>query len=144
MAYKPTRMDQIKKIIEYQQKGFSIRRIARVLGISRNTVKQYIRRFEERDLSVKDLNDPKFSREIYRSDQKEEDPRELDFQRRLPKLLKELGKIGVSRQLLWTEYINSFPKGFSYSRFCRRIKTIQSCSKCHFKNRTQSSISVEC
>ena len=122
MAYKPTRMDQIKKIIEYQQKGFSIRRIARVLGISRNTVKQYIRRFEERDLSVKDLNDPKFSREIYRSDQKEEDPRELDFQRRLPKLLKELGKIGVSRQLLWTEYINSFPKGFSYSRFCRRIK----------------------
>ena len=68
MAYKPTRMNQIRKIIEYRQNGLSIRRIARLLGMSRNTVKQYIRRFEERDLSIKDLDDPELSREIYRSD----------------------------------------------------------------------------
>jgi transposase len=122
MAYKPTRMNQIRKIIEYRQNGLSIRRIARLLGMSRNTVKQYIRRFEERDLSIKDLDDPELSREIYRSDLKTIDPREEDFQERLPKLIKELGKVGVSRQLLWTEYINGYPKGFSYSRFCRRIK----------------------
>ena len=122
MAYKPTRMDQIKRIIEYQQAGNSMRRIARLLGMSRNTVRQYIRRFEDLGFSIQDLDDPALCQEIYRSKNKSIDPIEIDFQARLPDLVKELGKVGVTRQLLWTEYINGYAEGISYSRFCRRIR----------------------
>ena len=68
MAYKPTRMDQIKKIIEFHQKGTSIKQIARLLGMSRNTVKLYIRRFEQRDIDIHDLESPELWQEIYRSE----------------------------------------------------------------------------
>ena len=122
MAYKPTRMDQIKKIIEFHQKGTSIKQIARLLGMSRNTVKLYIRRFEQRDIDIHDLESPELWQEIYRSENVTIDPREKDLQYRLPDLIKELGRVGVTRYLLWEEYIRQYPEGFSYSRFCRRIK----------------------
>lgn len=122
MAYKPTRMKQIRQIIIYHQEQFSIRKISRLMGMSKNTVKQYIRRFEDRGLSLEDLNNEELSKDLYRPEQKKLDPRELDIQKRLAKLNKELGRVGVTRELLWEEYIREYPEGFSYSRFCRKLR----------------------
>ena len=121
MSYKPTRMDKIKKIINYQEQGIPIIRIARLLGMSRNTIKQYIKRYKKLDLSLADLDDPNLSNEIYLSEDKVSE-RDRIFEKHLPDLIKELGKVGVTRQLLWSEYKIRHPDGFSYSRFCRRIK----------------------
>ncbi len=122
MAYKPTRMDQIKKIVEYHQQGIGKKRIARLLGMSKNTVKQYISRVENRAIELKDLDKGEGYKEIYRSDKESVNLREEDLKSRIPSLIKELPKVGVTRYLLWEEYKLDYPDGFSYSRFCRKIK----------------------
>lgn len=122
MAYKPTRMKQIRQIIIYHQEQVSIRKIARLMGMSKNTVKQYLRRFEDSGLSLEDLENAELAKELFRPEQQQLDPRELDLQSRLPKLNKELGRVGVTRELLWEEYILEYPAGFSYSRFCRKLR----------------------
>ena len=62
MAAKTIEMEQIKTIIELHQKGQSIKSIARLTGVARNTVKQYIKRAEEA-LYITELS-PKQSRRI--------------------------------------------------------------------------------
>ena len=47
MAGKTKTMTQIRKIIQSAQHGWSIREIARNTGMSRNTVKRYLRRIAE-------------------------------------------------------------------------------------------------
>ncbi|WP_291860862.1 helix-turn-helix domain-containing protein [Marinilabilia sp.] len=40
-------MSQIKQLLQLHQQGKSKKEIARILGISRNTVKSYLRKIEE-------------------------------------------------------------------------------------------------
>ncbi len=47
MAGKPKPMSQIKQLLQLHQQGKSKKEIARILGISRNTVKSYLRKIEE-------------------------------------------------------------------------------------------------
>ncbi len=117
MAYKPTRMDRIKKIVEYHQKGYGKRRIASLLGMSKNTVKRYLDRIEQRGIVIDELDSPEEQEKMYQRDEKVPDPRDTDIEDRIPQLLKELGRVGVTRYLLWEEYITQYPDGFSYSRF---------------------------
>ena len=49
MAYKPLRMDKRELIIKFRSQGKPIKQIARLLGISKNTVKVYIRQFKSYD-----------------------------------------------------------------------------------------------
>jgi predicted transcriptional regulator len=95
MAYKPTRMDQIKKIVEYHQKGYGKKRIARLLGMSKNTVKRYLDRIEQREIDIDELETPQEQEKMYQRDEKVVDPRETDLENRIPLLLKELGRVGV-------------------------------------------------
>jgi transposase len=44
MAGKPKRMGQIKQLILLQQQGHGIKAIARELGMSKNTVKTYLKK----------------------------------------------------------------------------------------------------
>ncbi len=46
MAYYPITMNQVKQIYQLHQQGTSIKRIASILGISKNTVKGYLRKKE--------------------------------------------------------------------------------------------------
>ncbi len=94
-------MDTIELIKDYYSQGYSKLKIARLLGISRNTVKKYLSK-SEGDLPV----DPK---------------RDRILEECFPKIMQELGKVGVTRWLLWEEYISEHPDGFSYSRFCRKL-----------------------
>jgi DNA-binding NarL/FixJ family response regulator len=43
MAGKPRPMSQIKQLLRLHSQGYSIKAIARTLGISKNTVKSYLR-----------------------------------------------------------------------------------------------------
>lgn len=54
MAYKPTRMDQIKRILTLEKEGKKIKQIARTLGMSKNTVKKYLRRHTGLDDNTSD------------------------------------------------------------------------------------------
>jgi len=112
MAYKPLRMDKINRIIEYHKKGYSKKKISRLLGLSKNTVKKYIN--QQIPKGVSDV--PKAS--VYQSDS----DRDQQLESQLPKIIMDLGKVGVTRYLLWEEYITLDSSGYSYSRFCRKVK----------------------
>jgi transposase len=128
-------MDQIKKIVEYHQKGYGKKRIARLLGMSKNTVKRYLNRIEQREIDIAELDTLKEQERMYQRDEKVVDPRDTDLENRIPLLLKELGRVGVTRFLLWEEYIAQYSEGFSYSRFCRKIR--------QYKNRQNATIKLE-
>ena len=122
MPYKPTRMDKIKRIIELQQEGCSIKQIARTLGMSKNTVKKYLRRYQKLDVDIETAELATLSEGLYGATDTGELARECRFDAMLPHLVKELKRVGVTRHLLWEEYITTDPEGYSYSRFCARLK----------------------
>jgi len=124
MAFKPLRMDKRENIIKYRSQGISIKKTARLLGISKNTVKVYLRQYEE---TKKRTEDPKVDLEEkesipYEADADKDFRRDKELQALLPQYYGELRKVGVTRYLLWEEYKESYPDGYSYSRFCRKFK----------------------
>jgi Fic family protein len=50
MAAKAIKVDQLKQVLKLKHDGFSIKAIARLTGIARNTVKKYLLKLE--DISV--------------------------------------------------------------------------------------------
>lgn len=129
MAQKPLAMEQLKQILRLYHDGVSIREITRRLGISRNSVRKYLCRFK----GVKEgASDSNLADNAYDSDL-------LDLEaERLHKLTvhfnasgSDLSKTGVTRQLLWQEYLALHPDGYSYSRYCYHLSQF-------FKNRDLS------
>ena len=79
--------------------GYSKKSIARELGLSKNTVKGYLS--EKSDPAVSKTEEKKAVL--------------FDF---FPYVQSELGRIGVTRQILWGEYRARHPDGYSYTQFC--------------------------
>lgn len=115
-------MQYVRSIILQLQKGYSQRRIARELQLSRNTVKQYANRLLNGSYSLQQLqhmDDAALACIIYaHSKLSQPDSRREDFEGRLPYFTQELKRTGVTRQLLWEEYKQAYPAGYEYSQFC--------------------------
>jgi hypothetical protein len=106
MANTPTRMQQIRLILQAHSQGQKIRAIARQMELSRNTVKDYLRRclaFEADVRVLLSMSDEELSNIAYQQASVEApNERRADFERRAKDWLVELGKVGVTRQMLWT------------------------------------------
>jgi len=122
MAFKPLRMDKRELIIKYRKQGVSIKKISRLVGVSKNTVRSYIRKREDLDNDLKGCKEELVSEQSFELDSDKDIRRDIELQAMLPKYNTELSRVGVSRMLLWEEYKKDHPDGFSYSRFCRKIK----------------------
>jgi transposase len=127
MANKTKNMLQIRRILQLLESGSSNRKIALQVGISRNTVEHYIKRFRASGKAFKELlnlDDELLSAVVYNS---QSSPRKDDRYERLAPLLsgfvKELSRRGVTRLLLWHEYRNKDADGYSYQQFCEHINT---------------------
>lgn len=118
MAQKPIAMEQLKQVLQLHSDGISIREIVRRVGISRNSVRKYLSRLHEGDPACEtDLAD-----KAYNSDQLELDAERLrQVTTHFSSVGSELAKTGVTRQLLWKEYIALHPDGYSYSRYCHHL-----------------------
>lgn len=120
MAYKSLRMDKIKQVLDYHQQGVAIKKIARLLGVSKNTVKKYIKEYKSEEflgqISLETLQE-----HFSGSPSLRERWKDRDISDRLAGIMKELGRVGVTRYLLWEEYIGEVEDGYSYSRFCKKI-----------------------
>jgi transposase len=125
MAGKTRPMSQIKQLIKLHQNGYGIKTIARNLGISKNTVKSYLKKIKDGGLDIKMLlaqEDPVVESSFhagtpaYKSDSFEY------LKSKLPYYEKELKRIGVNKKLLWEEYIVDQPQGYGYSQFCFHLK----------------------
>lgn len=119
------RMDEIRRILKCYTECSSLKETARKMRVSRNTVKKYVRIWQSQELSIDQLNqmnDTWLHHLFYESERAMEIAREEDFESRVRKWLKELRKKGVTRHLLWEEYILSNPWGYRKSQFYERLR----------------------
>lgn len=125
MANKVITMQLIRTIIQSLEKGFSIRHISRDIKLSRKTVTLYVTRLQGSHYSLsglRQLDDAALAMIAYAAQDPaaaiKEDPRKAFFISRLPYLLSELKRTGVTRLLLWQEYYKENPQGYAYTQFC--------------------------
>jgi transposase len=92
-------MELVKQIRLLKDLGHGNKTIAAELGLSKNTVKKYLQ--------------PKGQPSDCPTDTRQDILLDL-----FPYFKKELGRKGVTRQVLWAEYRDKHPDGYSYSQFC--------------------------
>jgi len=124
MAGKRKTMEQIRNIIQQKINGISIRSIASNTGLSRNTIRQYLRVIEAKGNSLVqalEMNDQSLAELVVQDKPASKDTRYLNLQSKLQEFAAELKKRHVTRQLLWEEYRRTYPKGYGYTRFCHHL-----------------------
>lgn len=125
MAAKRKTMEQIRSILQQRINGRSIRWIAKQTGLSRNTIRVYLRSIEISGRSlpeVLELKDESLAALLARDEPFVcQDPRYLDLQEKLVVYSSELKKRHVTRELLWEEYRQLHPDGYGYTRFCHYL-----------------------
>lgn len=120
MANKTIDMSKIKQILRLFTQGKSKVFISQQTGVSRNTVKRYIRRFLQEKLTFEDLTrltDAEL--EVMFGSSQPPDPGERydELQRLLPELEKRFKQKGVTIDLLWRHYRQLYPQGYGHSQF---------------------------
>lgn len=120
MAQKPITMEQLKQILQLKNDGIGIREIARRTCMSRNSVRKYLSKLDTpaADLSPKDLADKAYDNEQLQNNTQ----RKLQLFDHFKYAESELAKTGVTRLLLWKEYLLNHPNGYAYSQYCDLFK----------------------
>ncbi len=104
--------------------GLSARQVGASLNISHSTVGEYLKRAEQAGLDwtqVENLSEAAITAQLF-------PPRETKRERPEPEwsqISEELQQKGVTRMLLWQEYLREHPEGYSYSQFCERYRQWQ-------------------
>jgi transposase len=120
-------MHQIRRIIELYGQGRGIRESQRLTGLSRNTIRDYLRRIQESGMSAPELlalDDTSLAPFVYveavekGATGRTPDLRYASIEQQLDYYNTELQKRGVTRMLLWEEYRQHNPEGYGYSQFC--------------------------
>ncbi|HEX8608086.1 MAG TPA: IS21 family transposase [Pedobacter sp.] len=125
MSNKLITMQVVRSIIQQLHKGYSHRRIARELQLSRNTVKRYASQLASGAHSLEALqqmDDANLSAIVHgKAKQLQPETRKIDFTSRIDYFLSELKRTGVTRLLLWQEYKKQYPEGYEYAKFCELL-----------------------
>lgn len=125
MANKPKGMLQIRRLLQLLSDGASKREASRQSGISRNTIDSYEVLFKQSGNKYSDLlslSDTELALVVYPGKTtREPDPRKKFFDDHVDYYIKELSRTGVTRELLWQEYLQAEPEGYRYSQFCELL-----------------------
>lgn len=120
MAQKPIAMEQLKQLLQLKNDGVGIREMARRLGISRNSVRKYLSLLGEEN--SEHLTPAELAGKAYSNDAMAHDiQRRQELVAHFQYAETELAKTGVTRQLLWQEYIEKHPDGYVYSHYCHHL-----------------------
>ena len=121
MAQKVIDMNRLRQVRQLRDDGVAIKEIVRRTGISRKTVKKYLRKLEEASSlgGGGAITDKKLAPLVYDDDNtvlrgKRQEALLLHFEQARG----ELHKTGVTKQLLWMEYFQDHPDGYQYSQYC--------------------------
>ena len=123
MAQKPIAMEQLKQILQLQKDGVGIREMARRAGISRNSVRKYLLLLSKNALTTEEQSDNKIlADKAYSNDSIVHDAQRLQqLAVHFSCVHTQLNKTGVTRQLLWQEYMERHPDGYVYSHYCHHL-----------------------
>jgi transposase len=120
MAAKPIAMEQLKQVLNLKQQGHSIKGIVRLTGLARNTVKSYLARAPE--VIGDSTTDKELAELFYNQDIAIlPSPRFQHLLNHFEGIDRELARPGVTRQLLWGEYLALHPDGYAYSQYCEHL-----------------------
>ena len=123
MGQKPIAMEQLKQLLQLKKDGVGIREMARRLGISRNSVRKYLTLLtDENDSTQNNQNDVALAERAYGNESMAHDAQRLEqLISHFKDIQHELGRTGVTRQLLWQEYLQQNPDGYVYSHYCHHL-----------------------
>jgi len=129
MAGKTITMLNIRTILQMKLRGLSDRKTAQAAQVSRNTLSSYLGRLQAVNADFGELlklDDTQLGEIAFRPVEAPAPPddRRAKLLARLEQVLPELGKRGVTRQLLWQEYLLENPGGYSYTQFCEHVSTL--------------------
>lgn len=113
-------MDQIIKLLKSYQTTGSIKGVARQYRVSKNTVRDYLRlaRSHDEDLNVVlRLPQDELRSLLYPNKALSSSDRRAVFDARVDDWIKELKRVGVTRQLFYEEYKRSHPDGYGSAQF---------------------------
>lgn len=125
MANKPISMSKIRHILSLHAQGRSKLQIAEQTGVSRNTLKKYLKEFAQSGLSfeeVNELSDRDLEDLFVKREEKPVNDRLAVLFSLFPQIDKELKRKGVTRRVLWEEYKRNYPDGFGISQFKGYLK----------------------
>ncbi|WP_454060739.1 IS21 family transposase [Elizabethkingia ursingii] len=120
MAGKIIDMSKIKQLLRLHLSGYSNRKIALSLGLNKETVNRYVSRVKQDNLPIKallGLEDPVLEYRLFGGHPAYSDHRFEHFKELLPYLEQEMRRKHVTLKLLWEEYIQDYPKGYSLTQF---------------------------
>lgn len=117
-------MNEVKQILLLYHQNMPIKQIARQLGMSKNTVKAYLKRFECSGLSdddLKTLSCPELQSRLS-SPGLSEHERYKNFLEQAPRYLEELKTHRhLTKLLLWEEEFANGRTTYRYSQFCHHL-----------------------
>lgn len=122
MANQSISMSKIRQIIRLHTQGTSKLRIAQLTGVARNSLKKYINKYIESGLSfseLSELTDKDLDDLFVRPIEETINPKVEALLLLFPKMDKEIKRKGVTRQVLWEDYIGKYPDGFKLTQFKR-------------------------
>lgn len=125
MANKFITMLQSRRILQLLQNNRTKSAIAKELNVSLNTIKKYIKIFNNSGLSYRELFDlpaVEFTKLIYPPSACETVATRLgNLQSLFPEYVVRLRDTHITREHLWKEYIEINADGYSYSQFCEHL-----------------------
>jgi transposase len=120
MAYKRKDIMEIRQMILLKIQGKSNRQIAKLLGINRNTINNYIQLFKSKGKNLeelKDLEEEKLLVLINEESPPEVSKRQAELLAYFPQILKNKKRVGFTFKKMWEEYKAEYIEGYAYSQF---------------------------
>lgn len=122
MANQILSMNKLHLILRLLVEGRSQRSISRTAEISRGSVAKYVAIFASQEFSLSELLTlSEFElQQIVKPNFKQKPSLEVLYAS-FPKAIKELKKVGVTKQFLWDIYKQAHPNGVAYSQYCEHL-----------------------
>ena len=132
MSNKPIDMFKIRQLLRLYADGKGSKFISKATGISRNTVKKYLLQFVTLRLTIERvdaMSDRQLATVFLIVKPKIESSRLTDLEALLPKLADKLKKRGITKQMVYADYISQCPAGYKSSAFLVRLNIYMGMSK---------------
>jgi transposase len=120
MANKKTNMSKLRQMLRLYAQGESKLKISELTGVSRNTLKKYLKIYSRLKLSIdfiEQQSDQELDHLFGENLLPEPSDRYKTLEPFLPKMEKELKKRGMTRHIQWERYIAMHPDGYKVSQF---------------------------
>jgi len=117
MKKKRISMDKIREILRLHEMGLGVRKIAESLSISKTAASDYISEFKACRINYQvatKLTDSQLYEML--CNKKRKSKRYICLEENFCYFAKELKRKGVTLKLLWEEYIQKYPDGYSYAQ----------------------------